>query len=208
MTISRGSDINNLILYPSTKPSIPIILQQLTPPKYLEENIRPPLTLEESLGLKNQLEDDVIIKFINNPTFIGNPTCQMLKAILNNESQGYPLEELIDQHIPTTVVHNNIVVEIAPGRILNINANLNDQQVFAWEYYDMKGIDTQLCTHHIHIEKYTRPIRQPQRRLNPHLRDIVKEKLQKMLNVDFIYPISDSQWVSPLVIVPKKNGKW
>ena len=24
----------------------------------------------------------------------------------------------------------------------------------------------------------------------------------------FIYPISDSEWVSPLVIVPKKNGKW
>jgi hypothetical protein len=24
----------------------------------------------------------------------------------------------------------------------------------------------------------------------------------------FIYPISDRKWVSPLVIVPKKNGKW
>ena len=32
--------------------------------------------------------------------------------------------------------------------------------------------------------------------------------MQKLLNVNFIYPISDSQWVSPLVIVPKKNGKW
>jgi hypothetical protein len=29
-----------------------------------------------------------------------------------------------------------------------------------------------------------------------------------MLDVDFIYPILDSRWVSPLVIVPKKNGKW
>jgi len=29
-----------------------------------------------------------------------------------------------------------------------------------------------------------------------------------MLNVNFIYPISDSQWISPLVIFPKKNGKW
>ena len=24
----------------------------------------------------------------------------------------------------------------------------------------------------------------------------------------FIYTISDSEWVSPLMIVPKKNGKW
>ena len=44
--------------------------------------------------------------------------------------------------------------------------------------------------------------------MNPNLREIVKEELQKLLNVNFIYLISDSQWVSPLVIVPKKNGKW
>jgi hypothetical protein len=44
--------------------------------------------------------------------------------------------------------------------------------------------------------------------LNPHLRDIFKEELQKLLDVDFIYPISYSQWVSPLVIIPNKNGKW
>jgi len=33
-------------------------------------------------------------------------------------------------------------------------------------------------------------------------------ELQKNLDVNFIYPISDSKWVSPLVMVPKKNGKW
>jgi hypothetical protein len=45
----------------------------------------------------------------------------------------------------------------------------------------MKGIDPQLCTHHIYVEKYARPIRHPQRRLNPHLRYIVKEELQNLL---------------------------
>ena len=49
---------------------------------------------------------------------------------------------------------------------------------------------------------------QPQRRMNPNLRDIVKEEIQKLLEAGFIYPISDSEWVSPLVIVPKNNGKW
>jgi hypothetical protein len=43
--------------------------------------------------------------------------------------------------------------------------------------------------------------------MNPNLKEIVKEELQKLLNADFIYPISDNEWVSPLVIVPKKNGK-
>ena len=40
------------------------------------------------------------------------------------------------------------------------------------------------------------------------MKEIVKTKLQKLLNVGFIYPICNNQWVSPLVVVPKKNGKW
>jgi hypothetical protein len=44
--------------------------------------------------------------------------------------------------------------------------------------------------------------------MKPNLKEIVKEELQKLLNADFIYPISNSEWVSPLVIVPEKNGKW
>ena len=44
--------------------------------------------------------------------------------------------------------------------------------------------------------------------MNPNLRDIVKEEIQKLLEAGFIYPISDSEWVFLLVIVPKKKGKW
>lgn len=72
----------------------------------------------------------------------------------------------------------------------------------------MKGIDPQLCTHHIYIEKDARGIHQPKIRLNPHLGDIMKQELQKLLDVNFIYPLSEIQWVSPLVVVPKNNGKW
>eukprot|EP00253_Pinus_taeda_P009214 PITA_09214 len=44
--------------------------------------------------------------------------------------------------------------------------------------------------------------------MNPALKDIFKEELEKSLDSGFIYPIFDSEWVSPLVLVPKKNGKW
>ena len=115
----------------------------------------------------------------------------------------------------------NSTIEIFRGKSLNINKNLEILQqekliktlqehssAYAWEYIDMKGISLKTCIHHIYIEENCKPIRQPQRRMNPNLREIVKEELQKLLNVNFIYPISDSQWVSPLVIIPKKNGKW
>jgi len=145
----------------------------------------------------------------------------MIEAAFDNELEEDPLKDTHDQTIPVTSVANSKIVEIEPGKTLNINANLTPeqetklihllrkyQQAFAWDYPDMKGIDPQLCTHHIYIEKDARPIRQPQRRLNPHLKDVVKAELQKLLDVNFIYPISDSKWVSPLVVVPKKNGKW
>ena len=45
--------------------------------------------------------------------------------------------------------------------------------------------------------------------MNPVLKDIVKEELQKLLTAGFIYPIYDSKWVSPWVVFPKKfTGKW
>ena len=71
----------------------------------------------------------------------------------------------------------------------------------------MKGIDPNTCKHHIYIEENAKPNRQPQRRMNPNTRQIFKEELQKLLNVNLIYPILDSEWVSPLVIIPKRNGK-
>jgi len=32
--------------------------------------------------------------------------------------------------------------------------------------------------------------------------------LKKKMSANFIYPISDSKWASPLVMFPKKSGKW
>jgi hypothetical protein len=45
--------------------------------------------------------------------------------------------------------------------------------------------------------------------MNPTVKDIVKEEIHTLLNVNFIYPISNSKWVSLLVVVLKKvTRKW
>jgi hypothetical protein len=45
--------------------------------------------------------------------------------------------------------------------------------------------------------------------MNLTLKDIVKEEIHNLLKFSFIYPISDSKWASPLVVLPNKvNGKW
>ena len=60
--------------------------------------------------------------------------------------------------------------------------------------------------HHIYLEENEKPMRQPQRRLNPLVKDVVKNEVLMLLDVDIIYHISDSSWVSPTQVVPKKNG--
>ena len=35
----------------------------------------------------------------------------------------------------------------------------------------------------------------------------IKEEINKLLEAEFIYKIEHTEWVSPIVIVPKKNGK-
>ncbi|KAL6310930.1 hypothetical protein AAG906_016226 [Vitis piasezkii] len=56
------------------------------------------------------------------------------------------------------------------------------------------------------MEEEAKPIHQPQRRLNPHLQEVVRAEVLKLLQASIIYPISDSLWVSPTQVVPKKSG--
>ena len=45
-----------------------------------------------------------------------------------------------------------------------------------------------------------------QRRLNPNMKEVVRNEVIKLLDDRIIYPISDSKWVSPTQVVPKKFG--
>jgi hypothetical protein len=73
----------------------------------------------------------------------------------------------------------------------------------------MRVIHHDTCIHHIYTQAKVTHVRKPQRRMNPTLKDIVKKEIQKMLNDGFIYPISDSKWISQLVVVSNKvTGKW
>ena len=47
------------------------------------------------------------------------------------------------------------------------------KKAIGWQISDLKGISPLVCTHHIYMEEEAKPIRQPQRRLNPHLQEMV-----------------------------------
>ena len=80
------------------------------------------------------------------------------------------------------------------------------KKVIGWTLADIPGISPSTCMHRILLEDGAKPVRQPQRRLNPVIQDVVKKEVTKLLQAGIIYPISDSQWVIPVQVVPKKTG--
>ncbi|CAM8910514.1 unnamed protein product [Rhodiola kirilowii] len=80
------------------------------------------------------------------------------------------------------------------------------KMAIGWTLGDLRGISPTVCMHRILLEDGARPSREPQRRLNPIMMEVVKKEVQKLLDADVIYPISDSKWVSPVHVVPKKTG--
>ncbi|MCH92616.1 hypothetical protein A2U01_0013556 [Trifolium medium] len=81
-----------------------------------------------------------------------------------------------------------------------------NKEAMGWSISDLKGISPGFCMHKIKMEDEYKPVVQPQRRLNPTMKEVVKKEVLKLLEAGMIYPISDSAWVSPVHVVPKKGG--
>ena len=71
---------------------------------------------------------------------------------------------------------------------------------------DLKGISPTLCQQKINLEKDAKPVIDHQQRLNPKMKEVVRKEILKLLEAGIIYPIADSQRVSPVDCVPKKGG--
>ena len=79
--------------------------------------------------------------------------------------------------------------------------------IFAWSYKDLKGVDPKICQHTIPMREDAKPSKQRPYTYNENFANKIKEEIDKLLNAKFIYEIEHTEWVSPIVVVPKKNGK-
>jgi hypothetical protein len=64
-----------------------------------------------------------------------------------------------------------------------------------------------LAEHKIEQEKGVPATLQARYQMNPNYASIVKQDIDRLLEANFIAPVEEASWVSPIVIVPKKNGK-
>ena len=80
------------------------------------------------------------------------------------------------------------------------------KEAIAWSIEDLKGISPSICMHKILLDDNAKTSIERQRRLNPVMKEVVRKEVLKWLNAGFIYAISDSSWVRPMHVVPKKGA--
>jgi len=59
---------------------------------------------------------------------------------------------------------------------------------FAWEYYEMPGLDRSIVEHRLPIKPGYRPFKQAPRRFNPNVLDDIKKETERLLEAKFIRP--------------------
>lgn len=70
---------------------------------------------------------------------------------------------------------------------------------------DIRGIKPTYYMHKIRLEEGKEGSIEPQRRLNPTIKEVVKKEILKWLDAGVIFTTFDSKWVSPLQCIPKKG---
>ena len=101
-----------------------------------------------------------------------------------------------------------IGIELSDEEVAKYKALVMEyRDIFAWSYKDLQGIPPEVAQHRIPLIPGAIPIRQKERRMNPQLQLVVKVELEKLLQAGFIKPVEITDWVSPMVLVKKKNGK-
>jgi len=81
-----------------------------------------------------------------------------------------------------------------------------NRETVGWTMADIKGISPSVVQYKIHLIEEAKPKRNPQRRMNPIMQEVIRTEILKLLDNEIIYLISDSQSVSPVHTVPKKAG--
>ena len=78
--------------------------------------------------------------------------------------------------------------------------------LFISNYREILGVN--VVEHHINLKLNCKPVAQKLRRLGIVQQEALLMEVKKLLQAGFIYPVEDSERVSPVVVTPKKNDKW
>jgi hypothetical protein len=79
---------------------------------------------------------------------------------------------------------------------------------FAWDYMEMPGLDRSIVKHRLPLKKGFRSFQQRACQMMAEVLEEVKKEIEKMLEEGFIRPCRYVEWISSIVPIQKKDGRW
>eukprot|EP00257_Ricinus_communis_P020196 XP_015579373.1 uncharacterized protein LOC107261845 [Ricinus communis] len=131
--------------------------------------------------------------------FIEDPSSSKLKQLLEHLEYAFLMD---GSKLP--VITSSALLNDQKAKLLKVLRRR--QRTIAWKIANIKGIIPYFCTHKILKEEEFKTVVQPQRHLNPNMKEVMKKEVIQLLDAEIIYPISDNFWVSPVQVVQNKGG--
>ena len=80
--------------------------------------------------------------------------------------------------------------------------------MFAWSAYEASGLNPGFICHHLNVDPFVIPKKQPPRRSSKDHFDAVKEEVIKLKWAEAIKEVFYLEWLANTVVVRKKSRKW
>ncbi|CAN6542477.1 unnamed protein product [Malus baccata var. baccata] len=185
----------------------------------IETTIAQGLGIKPNLAVPKKEHAELVAAFDSLPQHRGKPSNPIPIPVSTNTLLPYviqaPVLEL--KHLPDhlkyvflgdeetlPVIVSSSLMALEEEKLIRVLKE--HKTAIGWTFANIKGISPTTCMHRIFLEEGAKPTREAQRRLNPPMMEVVKKEIIKLLDCGVIYPISDSRWVSPVQVVPKKSG--
>ncbi|XP_074301422.1 uncharacterized protein LOC141632809 [Silene latifolia] len=132
------------------------------------------------------------------------------KLCVQREYIAPPQEELdeivLDPQFParTVLVGVDCAGNIREQIIEFLRTNMD---CFAWSHSDMIGIDLSVITHRLNVDPSFPPVQQKRRKFTPERNEVTNQEVDNLLAAGKIREVNYLEWLSNVVVVPKKNNK-
>ncbi|XP_059669078.1 uncharacterized protein LOC132314204 [Cornus florida] len=126
------------------------------------------------------------------------------KAPVRSDSPGYQLQGPSPKEVRKE--EKPFVLTEEPLMDMQINPLRPDRTTRS--HSDIPGIDPSVSCHSLNVDLNVKPIRPKQRRVALERNQIITDEIDRLLEAGFIREVQYPSWLSNVVVVKKKNGKW
>ena len=79
--------------------------------------------------------------------------------------------------------------------------------MFAWSAYEAPRVDPNFICHHLNVNEFVTPKKQPPRHSSKEHSEAVREEVVKLKQAGTIKEVFYPEWLANTMVVKKKNGK-